>query len=96
MQRLCEELVSSRSKFASWDERINQARSACEAWQREAEESNRKASIAEQQRDEVCVAGAYLILSTSCFVKIISCGIMYSSAHVSIGNTFQDLPWLDR
>lgn len=55
MQRLCEELVSSRSKFASWDERINQARSACEAWQREAEESNRKASIAEQQRDEVCV-----------------------------------------
>lgn len=52
MQRLCEELVSSRSKFASWDERINQARSACEAWQREAEESNRKASIAEQQRDE--------------------------------------------
>ncbi|GFG31266.1 hypothetical protein Cfor_03270 [Coptotermes formosanus] len=54
MQRLCEELVSSRSKFASWDERINQARSACEAWQREAEESNRKASIAEQQRDEVC------------------------------------------
>ena len=58
MQRLCEELVSSRSKFASWDERINQARSACEAWQREAEESNRKASIAEQQRDEVRVTGA--------------------------------------
>jgi hypothetical protein len=55
MQRLCEELVSSRSKLASWDERINQARSACEAWQRETEESNRKASIAEQQRDEVHV-----------------------------------------
>ncbi|XP_046991614.1 putative E3 ubiquitin-protein ligase UNKL [Schistocerca americana] len=52
MQRLCEELASSRSKLASWDERIAQARTACEAWQRESEESNRKASIAEQQRDE--------------------------------------------
>ncbi|XP_069691291.1 RING finger protein unkempt [Periplaneta americana] len=52
MQRLCEELASSRSKLASWDERIAQARTACEAWQREAEESNRKANIAEQQRDE--------------------------------------------
>lgn len=54
MQRLREELASSRSKLASWDERIAQARTACEAWQRESEESNRKASIAEQQRDEVC------------------------------------------
>lgn len=52
MQRICEELASSRSKLASWDERIAQARSACEAWQRESEESNRKANIAEQQRDE--------------------------------------------
>lgn len=52
MQRLREELASSRSKLASWDERIAQARTACEAWQRESEESNRKASIAEQQRDE--------------------------------------------
>jgi len=69
MQRLCEELVSSRSKFASWDERINQARSACEAWQREAEESNRKASIAEQQRDEVCLAA--LLQSTSLAVLLV-------------------------
>ena len=79
MQRLCEELVSSRSKFASWDERINQARSACEAWQREAEESNRKASIAEQQRDEVCVyrrlASTFSVLLN--FVKIVEFGITY-------------------
>ena len=54
IHRLCEELASSRSKLASWDERIAQARTACEAWQREAEESIRKATIAEQQRDEVC------------------------------------------
>nr|CAD7396093.1 unnamed protein product [Timema poppensis] len=52
VQRLCEELASSRSKLASWDERITQARTACEAWQREAEETSKKANIAEQQRDE--------------------------------------------
>ncbi|KAJ9578701.1 hypothetical protein L9F63_005063, partial [Diploptera punctata] len=52
MQRLCEELASSRSKLASWDERISQARTACEAWKREADDSSRKAKIAEQQRDE--------------------------------------------
>jgi hypothetical protein len=73
MQRLCEELVSSRSKFASWDERINQARSACEAWQREAEESSRKASIAEQQRDEVCVINYKLISSTSWLLDLCKC-----------------------
>ncbi|XP_046394378.1 RING finger protein unkempt [Ischnura elegans] len=52
IHRLREELNSSRAKLASWDDRIGQARTACEAWKREAEESNRKASIAEQQRDE--------------------------------------------
>lgn len=53
MQRLREELTSSRAQLASWDERINQARAACASWQMESEESKRKASIAEQQRDDV-------------------------------------------
>ncbi|XP_075231657.1 RING finger protein unk isoform X2 [Lycorma delicatula] len=52
VQRLREELAGNRSKLASWEERISQARGACEAWQREAEDANRKANIAEQQRDE--------------------------------------------
>jgi hypothetical protein len=50
---LREELTSSRAQLATWDERINQARAACTAWQLECEESKRKAALAEQQRDEV-------------------------------------------
>ncbi|XP_017884832.1 RING finger protein unkempt isoform X7 [Ceratina calcarata] len=52
IQRLREELTSSRAQLATWDERINQARAACAAWQLESEDAKRKASIAEQQRDE--------------------------------------------
>ncbi|XP_053596460.1 RING finger protein unkempt isoform X6 [Microplitis demolitor] len=52
VQRLREELTSSRAQLATWDERINQARAACSAWQLESEEAKRKASVAEQQRDE--------------------------------------------
>ncbi|XP_067015033.1 RING finger protein unkempt isoform X2 [Anabrus simplex] len=52
VQRLCEELATCKSQLASWEERIAQARTACEAWQHEAEESTRKANIAEKQRDE--------------------------------------------
>lgn len=53
VQRLRDELTSSRAQLATWDERINQARAACAAWQLESEEAKRKATIAEQQRDEV-------------------------------------------
>lgn len=53
VQRLRDELASSRAQLATWDERINQARAACTAWQFESEDAKRKASIAEQQRDEV-------------------------------------------
>ncbi|XP_011298446.1 RING finger protein unkempt homolog isoform X1 [Fopius arisanus] len=52
LQRLREELSSSRAQLATWDERINQARAACAAWHLESEEAKRKASIAEQQRDD--------------------------------------------
>lgn len=53
VQRLREELAGNRTKLASWEDKMSQARGACEAWQREVEEANRKANIAEQQRDEV-------------------------------------------
>ncbi|XP_076626225.1 RING finger protein unk isoform X8 [Colletes latitarsis] len=52
VQRLREELTSSRVQLATWDERINQARAACAAWQLETEEATNRARIAEQQRDE--------------------------------------------
>ncbi|CAH1389841.1 unnamed protein product [Nezara viridula] len=50
--RLREEVAGNRSKLASCEEKVTQALGVCEAWQREAEEANRKANIAEQQRDE--------------------------------------------
>ncbi|XP_076641105.1 RING finger protein unk isoform X9 [Halictus rubicundus] len=52
VQRLREELTSSRAQLATWEERINQARTACTAWQIETEEATSRARIAEQQRDE--------------------------------------------
>lgn len=38
---------------------VSQARTACEAWQRDAEENSRKATIAEKQRDEVNLISFY-------------------------------------
>ncbi|XP_077299258.1 RING finger protein unk isoform X2 [Arctopsyche grandis] len=52
LNRLREEVQSSRVQQACWDERIAQARGACEAWQRESEEANRKAVLAEQQKED--------------------------------------------
>lgn len=52
MSRLREELANSRAQIANWEERISQARTACEAWQREMEESLRKANLAENLRDD--------------------------------------------
>ncbi|KAK0169931.1 hypothetical protein PV328_010559 [Microctonus aethiopoides] len=52
VQRLREELTSSRAQLATWDDRINQARAACAAWHSESEDAKRKAALAEQQRDE--------------------------------------------
>ena len=63
MQRLRDELTSSRAQLATWDERINQARAACAAWQLESEEAKRKATIAEQQRDEVSFFSEYFYIS---------------------------------
>lgn len=59
VQRLREELTSSRAQLATWDDRINQARAACAAWHSESEDAKRKAALAEQQRDEVSLIIKY-------------------------------------
>ncbi|CAG0886231.1 unnamed protein product [Darwinula stevensoni] len=52
VQRLREELRANRAKLASWEEGIAQARTACDAWRREAEEANQKARQAQQEKNE--------------------------------------------
>ncbi|XP_043233116.1 RING finger protein unkempt homolog isoform X1 [Amphibalanus amphitrite] len=52
VQRLREELSQNRLKLVQWEESLLQARTACEAWQREAEEFKLRAKMAEQARDE--------------------------------------------
>lgn len=52
ISRLRDELNTATAQKLAWEDRVLQARTACEAWQRESEEATRKASIAEQQRDE--------------------------------------------
>ncbi|XP_014241173.1 RING finger protein unkempt [Cimex lectularius] len=44
--------VVSGNRSITCDDKTNHARGSCEIWQKEAEEANRKALIAEQQRDE--------------------------------------------
>lgn len=40
-------------QLASWEEGIAQARTACEAWRREADDANRKFKLSEQTKEEV-------------------------------------------
>ncbi|KAL7635578.1 UNVERIFIED_CONTAM: hypothetical protein RMT77_014647 [Armadillidium vulgare] len=53
VQRLRDELLSNRAKLASWEEGIAQARSACQAWKREADEAKGKVQLSEQAREEL-------------------------------------------
>lgn len=62
ISRLREELANSRAQIVSWEERIAQARTACEAWQREMEDSNRKAQLAENRLDEIIAQKKQLAL----------------------------------
>ncbi|KAK2716494.1 hypothetical protein QYM36_006847, partial [Artemia franciscana] len=50
--RLKEELSNYKAKLSAWDAGIAQARLACEAWKREAEDARVRATRAEQQRDD--------------------------------------------
>lgn len=52
IQRLSEDLMAAKSKLASWEESWAQAKQACDAWKKEAEESAKKAKEAEQNKLE--------------------------------------------
>lgn len=52
IQRLSEDLMAARTKLASWEESWAQAKQACDAWKKEAEESAKKAKEAEQDKLE--------------------------------------------
>merc|ERR1719208_360462 len=49
--RLREELLAARSKLQSWEETMGQARTACDAWKKEAAMANKKAEIASKEKD---------------------------------------------
>ncbi|KAH9513076.1 hypothetical protein Btru_035785 [Bulinus truncatus] len=50
---LREELMILESKMAEWEGVYTQAKCACEAWKKEAEEANRKAKLAEEEKQIV-------------------------------------------
>lgn len=47
LARLRDEISTSRMQITNWEDRLQQARAACEAWQRETEESKRKQELTE-------------------------------------------------
>ena len=49
-QRLSEEVISLRSKLTSYEETWNQAKQACEAWKREANEQSENAKTLDRER----------------------------------------------
>ncbi|CAE1293516.1 UNKL [Acanthosepion pharaonis] len=49
-QRLREELNTLKSNLSHWEEAYSQAKSACEAWKKEGEESVRKVKLAEDEK----------------------------------------------
>lgn len=53
LQKTKEELASHRAKLVSWEEGLKQARHACEAWKREAEEHKKRAMLAEIEKQQI-------------------------------------------
>lgn len=53
LQRLRTELMTTQAKMVTWEEGMAHARSACQAWKREADEAKGKVQIFEQAREEV-------------------------------------------
>ncbi|KAH9498419.1 hypothetical protein Btru_008211 [Bulinus truncatus] len=53
VHKLREELMMAKSKMAEWEGVYTQAKCACEAWKKEAEEANRKAKLAEEEKQIV-------------------------------------------
>ena len=49
-QRLSEEVIALRSKLSSYEETWSQAKQACEAWKREANEQSEKSKTLDRER----------------------------------------------
>ena len=52
-QRLSEEVIALRSKLSSYEESWNQAKQACEAWKREANEQSEKSKTLDRDRKQL-------------------------------------------
>ncbi|KAK3583597.1 hypothetical protein CHS0354_039418 [Potamilus streckersoni] len=52
VQRLREEVMTTKARLEHWEQAYSQAKCACEAWKKEAEESVRKAKFAEEERNQ--------------------------------------------
>ncbi|XP_071964395.1 putative E3 ubiquitin-protein ligase UNKL isoform X2 [Antedon mediterranea] len=50
VQRLQEEVIILQKKLQSWEESWNQAKQACDAWKKEASDSNEKAKVADVEK----------------------------------------------
>ena len=53
--RLREELLAARSKLQSWEESMGQARTACDAWKKEAALANKKAEMAQKDKEAAII-----------------------------------------
>ncbi len=53
LQRTKEELANHQAKLTSWEEGLKQARHACEAWKKEAEENKRQRQISEVEKMQI-------------------------------------------
>ena len=53
LQMLKEELALARSKLSNWEQAWRQARSACDAWRREAEEAKYHMQTMEQEKQNL-------------------------------------------
>ena len=53
VQTLREELVLAKTKLSNWEQSWRQARSACEAWRKEAEDAKYHVQTVEQEKHKV-------------------------------------------
>ncbi|RUS82073.1 hypothetical protein EGW08_010150 [Elysia chlorotica] len=53
--KLREELMVAKSKMAEWEGVYNQAKCACDAWKKEAEDANKKAKVADDEKQQMLV-----------------------------------------
>ena len=60
ISRLKEELAGTRARLASWEEGIQQARTACEAWKKETAMAQKKVELASREKGDALAKVAQL------------------------------------